>query len=224
MNNPVGLRILMTVGMIITTMAGVLAFAFMKFPDNLLVITASVALCGAIIFLVQRKEKAARFNVYYATVQEFGKPLYFGNLNAAFERDGTRFEVRFPRGKHSLFFTVRFYIPDSREKFSIQNRNFHTTHHDDCQIIVEAGLPPEYLLQSRNPAFLPSLLKQRQIRDEVLNYGASFWGRTSISFDEGAFELIWTPPVSEQIDGFYTVCQTAVIFHDELRKISENYR
>jgi hypothetical protein len=210
----------MITGVMIATTAGFLAFAFMKFPDSLLVIIPSVALCVAAVFLVQRKEKAARFNVYYATVQQFGKPVSFGNLDAAFERDGTRFDARFPRGKYSLFFTVSFYIPNSREKFSIQNRNFHTTHHDDCQIIGDAGLPPEYLLQSRNPAFLPYLLSKRQIRDEVLNYGASFWGRTSISFDDGAFELIWTPPVSEQIDGFYKVCQTAVVFHDELRKIS----
>jgi hypothetical protein len=89
-------------------------------------------------------------------------------------------------------------------------------------VIQDSPLPAEYLVQARNPEFIHALLKNRAVRDEILNYKASFWGRILISLDDGNFEMTWTPPVSEQIDGFYSVCQSAVVFHDELKKLSGN--
>ena len=220
MNNPVGLRILMVIIIMIATVAGTLAFAFMKFPDSLLVIIPSVAVGCLVVFLTQRQEKAARFNVYYATVQEIGMPISFGGDEAAFERNGTRFDVKFPKDKYNQVFKVNFFLPNIRRKFSIQNRTIATRFDNECQVIENSPLPSDFLVQAREPEFLLILLQNPTIRDEILNYKASFWGRILISLDDGNFEFVWAPPISEQIDGFSTVCHSAVVFHDELRKLT----
>lgn len=121
-----------------------------------------------------------------------------------------------------------FHLPNIRQKFSVQNKSPATAHYNDCFWIEEKDSPPpEFLLhsrkQSRNPDFLLQLLKNRQILDEILSYTASMWGRISFSFDDGSLELIWTPPMSEQFEGFERACRTAVTFHDELQKISDRY-
>jgi hypothetical protein len=121
---------------------------------------------------------------------------------------------------------VTFYLPNLRQKFSVQNKTLSTAHHDDCYWIPQENspLPEEYLLQARNPDFLLQLLENRRIRNEILNYNASMWtGNISFSFDDGDFELRWTPPVSEQIDGFQRVAHSAAVFHEELKKISVKY-
>jgi hypothetical protein len=222
MDNLLALRLLMGTVIMIATAAVILAFVFMKFPENAVVISFSVIVAAGVVFLVQKKERAARFEVYYSTVQELGKPISFNKNSASFERNGTRFDVDFPQGKHHQFFKVNFYLPNLREKFSIQNKSLATMHHSDCYWIQEdSPLPEEYLLQTTRPAFLLNFLKNPEIKNEVLNYNASLWGRISISLEDGSFEMIWTPPISEQIDGFQQVCRSAVIFHDELKKISE---
>jgi hypothetical protein len=211
---------MMTLVILIGTVGGVLSFAFLRFPENVIGIALSVAIIAGGVYFSQREEKKARFEIYYRTAQEFGKPLSFGNLDAAFERDGTRIDVDFPKGENSLFFKVNFRVPNLWQKFSIQNRTIATRYDDDCQVMMDSGLPQEYAVQARNPEFLLNLLKNRAVRDEILNYNATFWGRILIAFDDGDFEMIWTPPISEQIDGFYQICQSAAVFHDELKKIS----
>lgn len=205
----------------LATTAAILAFAYMKFPGNAVVIFFSVVITAGVVFFAQKKENAARFEAYYSTVQELGKPISFNKTSASFERNSTQFDVDFPYGKHRFFFKVNFYLPNLREKFSIQNKSLATTHHSDCYWIQEdSPLPPEYLLQTQNIDFLLNFLKKPEIKNEVLSYEASFWGRISISLEDGSFEMIWTPSASEQIDGFQRVCRSAVVFHDELKKLS----
>jgi hypothetical protein len=224
MDNVFALRMVLTAVILIASVAGTLAFAFMKFPDNAVVIGVLSVITAAVVFFVQKKEKSARLDVYYKTAQEFGTPASFSDLSGAFERNGTRIEVDFPQGKYSFFYKVNFYLPNLRQKFSVQNKSLATVHHNDCyRIEQDSPLPEEYLLQSRNPDFLLQLLKNTEILNEILSYKASMWGRISISFEDGNFEMIWTPPMSEQLDGFYRVCRTAVVFHDELQKISVRY-
>jgi len=221
MDNLIALRLVMSAVILAATTAAVLAFAFMKFPDNAVVILFAVAATAGAGFFIHKKEKAARFEVYYSTVQELGKPISYNKNSASFERNGTRFDVDFPQGEYKLFFKVNFYLPNIREKFSIQNKSLATTHHSDCYRIQEdSPLPEEYLLQTSHPAFLLNFLKNPEIKSEVLNYNASLWGRISISLEDGSFEMIWTPPISEQIDGFHQICRSAVIFHDELKKFA----
>lgn len=220
MNNTLATRFLLVAVIMIGTVGGVLAFAFMKFPDNAIVIALAVAVVSGGAYFSHRQDKKARFDIYYQTVQEFGTPVNFGKWDAAFERNGTRFDIDFPQGENSPFFKVNFHIPNLYHKFSVQNRTLATRYDDDCQVVLDSTLPQEYVVQARNPEFLLNFLKNRQIRDEILNYNASLWGRILIALDDGAFEMIWTPPVSEQIEGFYQICQSAVVFHDELKRIS----
>ena len=221
MNNVVVMRLLMTAVIMIATIIGFLGFYFLKFPENAVVAFFAVALGVSVPILLSRKEKSERFKIYYQTVEELGSPINFGNRDAAFERAGTRFDVEFPKGEHQQFFKVNFRIPNIRQKFSIQNRSLATSFHDDCQVIQESPLPPDYLVQADNPAFLLNFLQNRQILDEILNYKATFWGRILIALDHGDVEIVWTPPLSEQIDGFYQICRSAAVFHDELKRISE---
>lgn len=221
MNNPLPLRILMTVVIVLGTAAVIVALGFMKFPDYLFVIFFSVALGSGFIYFVIKKEQAARFKVYYSTVQELGTPISYNKHSAAFQHGETRFDIVFPKNEHHNAYHVTFYLPNLSQKFSIQNKTIATRYDSDCQIIQESPLPPEYLLQSRKPEFLLELLKIPDIRNEILNYGASFWGRFYVSFNDGSFEIEWVPPVGEQIDGIYTICRTAVVFHDELKKLQK---
>lgn len=227
MNNPVVLRTLMAFVMIITMGIGALALINLKFPENAIITGIAAAVLAGTIFFVIRREKAARYDVYFRTVEEFGRPIAYKKETAAFERDGTRFDIEFPRGEYHMYFLVTFHLPNLRQKFSIQNKTLSTVHHDDCYRIDEnqSPLPPEFLLQARNPEFLMKLLlENRRFRDEVTSFNASMWtGNISISLDDGDFALRWTPPISEQIDGFYGICHSAVVFHDELKKISVRY-
>lgn len=124
MDNLPALRFLMVAVMLIATTAGTLAFAFMKFPDNAVVIFFSVALIVVVVFFVQKKENAARFEAYYSTVQELGTPVSFNKYSASFERNGTRFDVDYPQGKNSMFFKVNFYVPKIKEKFPFKTNRW----------------------------------------------------------------------------------------------------
>lgn len=226
MNNPLALRIFMTLVMLVAMGVIALAFINMKYPDNAIVIAIASAALAGVVFYVVRKEKAARFDVYFRTVREIGSPISYNKETAAFERDGTRFEVEFPSGEYHMYFLISFRLANLRQKFSVQNKTLGTVHHDDCVWIAQENspLPEEYLLQARNPDFLLKLLENRRIRDEILNYNPSMWtGNVSFSFADGDCELRWTPPVSEQIDGFYRIAHSAAVFHDELKKISVKY-
>lgn len=216
--NPLGLRMAMAAAMMLATIVGFAAYAYMKFPENAVVISFAVAATAAIVFFVQRQENKARFNVYYATVQQFGTPVNFCNTESAFERDGTRFNIEYPQGKNQQFYKLNFYLSGIKQKFVIQNRTIASCYPDDCPFVENSPLPEDYAVQSRNPAFMLEFLKNREVLKEILSYKASFWGRVSISFEDGSFEMIWTPPISEQIEGFRQLCQTAVVFHDELKK------
>lgn len=226
MDNPLVLRTVMAFVVIITMGIAALALINLKFPDNAIISGIAAAVLAGTVFFVTRREKAARYDVYFRTVAELGRPIAYKKETAAFERDGTRFDIEFPSGEYHMYFLVTFRLPNLRQKFSIQNKTLGTVHHDDCYRIdeKESPLPPEFLLQARNPDFLLKLLENRRFRDEVTSFNASMWtGNISISLDDGDFALRWTPPLSEQIDGFYSVCHSAVVFHDELKNISVKY-
>jgi len=220
MENLLVSRLVTAFAIMILLTIGLLAFVYMKFPGNAVVAGLAAAVLIGLVWFVQKKEKTARFNAYYATAREFGAPVSFNKYDAAFERAGTRFDIEFPHGEDHTFFKVNFFIPKLYQKFLIQNRTLLTTFHDDCQLIEDSSLPPEYHVQSRDPEFLRGFLGNRQVHSEILNYNASFFGRILVSFDDGSFEMHWTPPISEQIDCFYRICQSAVVFHDELKKLA----
>lgn len=68
----------------------------------MIAVGAAVAAIIVINFLIRRKEKSAHFEIYYRTARKLGTPLSFADRNAAFEKNGTRFEAEFPEGEHSF--------------------------------------------------------------------------------------------------------------------------
>jgi hypothetical protein len=198
---------------------GYLAYEGLTFPFNYTVIAVSALAIIAHIYFLQRKEKAARFKAFYAVVQDFGKPVSFRNFDARFERGETVFDAEFPRHKHDMTFNVRFSITKLYESFIIQHREVFTKSIPGCNPVVPSPLPENFIVSSSSAEFLLNLLKNRRILDEIYNYPNKFLGRFIISFETGNFEIEWTPDINSQIADFYRVCQTAVVFHDELKKL-----
>lgn len=214
-------RIMLMLLILAAVAGGALAAAYVRFPDSLLIILPVAAALGGGIWFILRKERLARFEAFYSTVQEFGTPISFQNVEGAFERDGTRFDIAFPQGENHTYFRVKFFLPDIAEKFSIQNRTLATVYEPDCVDLSKEFLPEEYLVQARNAEFARELFENRLLLGEVLNYKASFWGGLKLGFADGSFDFQWVPPIADQVEGLYKVCRTAVVFHDELRKLAK---
>ena len=199
----------------------VYASTYLRFPASAFVIAACVGAFCAVIYFGSRREKTARLNIFYAAANDFGRPVSFDNHSASFERDGTEFDCRFPVGEDEHALRVGFYLVNLRHRFSIQHDHLFRKTLDGCGLIVSTNLSDDFLLQGEADGFLEDLLKNKNITDDLYNYPKSLMTALSIVFDEGRFQIQWAPPVGEQIDGFYQVCQTAAIFHDELKKISK---
>ena len=214
--------ILWRLSIIPTTMAACficfLAYRDLSVPFNFAVIAVCVGAIAGHAFYLQRKEKAARFDAFYAAATNFGKPGSFDNHFASFEREGTMFECEFPRDEHNTTFEVRFYLPKIYQRFVIQHNSLFKKSFPDCEPLQHPALDG-VLLASRNPDFLFKLLKNRNLASEIYNYPEKMLSRFWIVFDDGNFEISWTPNASDQIDGFYQICQTAVVFHDALKKL-----
>ncbi|MGC2235581.1 MAG: hypothetical protein WA584_05445 [Pyrinomonadaceae bacterium] len=200
------------------TLSGFLAYGYLRFPANAAVIAVLAGAIIAVVFFGSRAEKAARLKVFYAAANEFGAPVSFDNYSASFERNGICFECEFPRDKTNNRVKVRFYIPNVRQKFIIQHNALLKKELFDCQYLTSSPLPKDIFLSAGNQDFLLNLLKNKNILDEIYNYPAGFASGFSIVFDDGSFEIEKIPKFSEYHDGFYQLCQTAVVFHDELKK------
>jgi hypothetical protein len=207
------------------TFAVIYAIAYLKFPSNVVVAALGVSVAGGLLFYLARKEKKARFEIYYAAATDFGRPVSFTNHSASFERDGTQFDCGFPSGKYDTALKVNFYVPNVRQKFIIQHDSFNRKTLPGCGFVQSTLLSDDFYLQCEGIAqsenFLMNLLKNRNITNELYNYPKSMMTAFSIVFDDGSFEMHWTPPVNEQVDGFYRLCQTATVFHDELKKLAK---
>jgi hypothetical protein len=207
------------------TFAVIYAVGFLKFPSNVVVAALGVSVIGALLFYTTRKEKKARFEIYYRAATEFGRPISFDDYTAAFERDGTQFDCGFPSGKYDTALKVSFYVSNVRQRFIIQHDSFNRKTLPECGYVQSTTLSDDFYLQCEGSAqsedFLMNLLKNKNIAGELYNYPKSMMTTFSIVFDDGSFEMHWTPPASVQIEGFYQLCQTAAIFHDELKKLAK---
>jgi hypothetical protein len=221
MHNPLFLRIVLVIVTIAATLAGFLGFVKLNSPYGYLAAGVAAFFLLGTVFFVKRTEKSVRFQAFYAAVRDFGEPLFFNNYAAAFERNGTRFDASFAQGKYDPAFKIRFYIPHLREKFFILSRRVLIGVYEDCVRIQGSPLPDDYVQHSRNPEFFLRLLNNRKILSEILSYQHSIWESFNISFEDGDFEISYTPKISQQREGFYRVCSTAVVFHDELKALAE---
>jgi hypothetical protein len=222
MENLLFQRLLIAFTTIPATFAAIYAFAYLNFPANVVVTALGVGTIGALIYYSSRKERAARFNIYYSAANDFGRPVSFDNFTAAFERDGTQFDCSFPSGKYDTALKASFYVSNVRQSFIIQHDSFNRKTLPQCGLFNSTLAPGDFLLQCEAGAasenFLTNLLQNKNIASELEMYPKSMMTAFSIVFDDGSFEIAWTPGASEQIDGFYQVCRTAVAFHDELKK------
>jgi hypothetical protein len=221
MENLIHWRIAVVIVTLAGTVFGAFSFTFLTFPSNVVVIAVSVGAIIAVAFFNNRVVKSARLDVFYRTANDFGTPISFENHSASFERNGTRFEGEFPHDKHNNNLKVSFYIPNVREKFIIQHNALLKKELFDCKYLESSPLPSDIFLSAGNQDFLLNLLKNKNILNEIYNYPAKVFSGFSIVFDDGSFEIERVPKISEQVDGFYQVCQTAVVFHDELKKFAK---
>jgi hypothetical protein len=221
MENLVAWRFSLIPTMIVAALIGIFAYKNLSAPFNFAVIAVAVAAIGAHVYFLQRKEKAARFEVFYAAVQDFGTPVSFSDTEASFERNGTVFNAQFPKDEYHTTFIVSFSIAKVPEKFVIHHRGYITQSTDECFLLEPSPLPEYFKAGSRNIEFLSNLLKNQKLLDELNSYPDTFAGRFVVFFEDGYCEIEWTPKANEQIDGFYKICQTAVLFHDELKKLAK---
>lgn len=226
MENLLFQRLLIVFVTIPATFAAIYAVGFLKFPANVVVAAVSIGAIGALIFYSSRKERAARFDVYYSAANDFGRPVSFDNYTAAFERDGTQFDCSFPSGKYDTALKASFYVSNVRQSFIIQHDSFNRRTLAQCGLFNAYHLSGDFHLQCEAGAasenFLTALLQNKNIAGELEMYPKSMMTAFSIVFDDGSFEIAWTPGASEQISGFYQVCRTAVAFHDELKKLAKS--
>jgi hypothetical protein len=225
MDNMVFQRIFIAFLTIPATFAVIYAVGYLKFPSNVILAAVGVSIIGGLLFYMTRKERAARFETYYSAATDFGRPISFDGYSAAFERDGTQFDCGFPSSKNDTALKVNFYVSNVRQRFIIQHDSINRKTMPECGYVKSTFLSDDFYLQCEGSAqsedFLMNLLKNRNIAGELYNYPKSMMTAFSIVFDDGSFEIHWTAPAGEQSDGFYKLCRTATVFHDELKKLAK---
>lgn len=218
MDNLMSMRIMLTIVLLLGSALAIIAAVFWSFPLNVVgVVIAVLSIIGAVYFSM-KAEKKARFDAFYAAIEPFGTPLSFDNYSAAFEKDGTRFEITYPQGENESSLKINFFLSNFRERFIIQHQEIFMKSLPGCNFLQNSPLAPDVHLQAQNLEFLWRFVQIPAIRNEIYEYPATMFGRFRITFDDGNFELEWTPKFSEQTDGVYKICKTAVVFHDELKK------
>ncbi len=122
MDNLVTMRIMVTVVLLLGSALAIVAAVYWSFPLNVVgVVIAVLAMVGAGYF-ASKAEKKAKFDAFYSAIEPFGTPLSFDTYSAAFEKDGTRFEITYPRGENESSLKINFFLPNFRERFIIQHQ------------------------------------------------------------------------------------------------------
>ena len=150
-----------------------------------------------------------------------------------FERENTMFEAKIKRlnvpindvGITKTDYEVRFNLPNLRETFGIQDKptflKKSTEYSLDYQPVIIPAIPADIILHSFNPQFLLSLLEKKHIAAEIYKYLNSDCKEFRIAF-ERAFVITWNfsrvDSMQTEAEKFEQICQTAVVFYDELSK------
>ena len=95
-------------------------------------------------------------------------------------------------------------------------------------------MPKDFIFYSLNPQFMSNLLQSEKIRSEIYKYQKKFSREFSVAFVYGSFTVTWhrapndgsdeiswnvkdeTP--DDEVRRLAQICQTAVVFYDELTK------
>lgn len=157
----------------------------------------------------------------------------FGNVISAdamrFERNQTIFDAKIellsnPLGSSAkeTLFSVQFNLPNLQEKFFIQHRSVFSKYSDDCLPILLSVAPKDFIFHSPNAQFLLSLLEKEKILAEIYSYPSDWLNLFRITFENGVFIITWKNSGNlarnnpERLQKLQQICQTAVIFYDEL--------
>lgn len=219
MENLIAMRVTLVIVIMLAIGLGFVAVMYWSFPMNVGGVIIAVAAVITLTYFSSKAEKLARFDAFYSAIQNYGTPLSFDNYTASFERNGTRFEINFPQGENETALKINFFLSGNHQRFIIQHQAILMKSLPDCPYLQNSPLSPDFHLYAQNPDFLVRFVQIPAIRDEIYEYPSGFFSHFQLSFDAGSFEMAWTPKMSEQSEGVYKICKTAVVFHDELKKL-----
>ncbi len=219
MENLVVMRITLVIVILLAVALGIIAGAYWSFPMNVGGVILAVAATIAVTYFSAKAEKRARFEAFYGAIRNFGTPLSFDNYSGAFERNGVRFEINFPQGENDTALKINFFVSGNNQRFIIQHEGLILKLLPDCPHLNTSLLSSDYHLNAKDTDFLLRFVQIPAIREEIYGYPSSFFSKMVITFDAGNFELLWTPKMSEQAEGVYKICKTAIVFYDELKKL-----
>lgn len=178
-------------------------------------------------------------------ISKFGKVIsieaVYRKRLIKFERNGTLFDIKVVpawegdrESDDVTVNTVQFSIPNHREKFFIHHKSFFSSKTYEACESVPVVMPNDFIFYSLNPQFLANLVTKDNIRNEIYKYQKKFSREFSVAFvygsltvtwhrapDDGSDEISWnvkdeTP--NEEVRRLGQICQTAVVFYDELTK------
>lgn len=119
---------------------------------------------------------------------------------------------------------IQFSLPNTHEQFYIQKSKllFLFKKTSECPK-VKLTMPKDFLFHSRNPQFLANLIAKDNIRGEIYKYQSAM--EFGFAFEHGIFTLTCHrdfkfdgESVEIEAEGLEQICQTAVVFYDELAK------
>ena len=184
---------------------------------------------------IKRQEKANLMEekVLPELISKFGKVISIEAANydrsIQFERHGTIFDVKVTStsdgsGANGTKNIVQFSLLNLREKFYIHHKSFFSSKtFEECQL-VPVTMPDDFIFYSLNPQFLLDLMQNEKIRNEIYKYQKKYCNQFSIAFENSLLTVTWSPMEYEhesphdEAQKLEQICQTAVIFYDELAK------
>ena len=160
---------------------------------------------------------------------KFGKAVSVSADALRFVRDETIFdavvksvEIILPESNITpIEFEVRFNLPNLKEKFFIQHKSVFSEYSADCEPILLSAMPDDFIFHSLNSQFLLSLLEKRRVFNEIDKYPSDWGNQFRIAFENNVFIISWKfTPLKERYkaEKLEQICQTAVVFYDELSK------
>lgn len=157
---------------------------------------------------------------------KFGKSISVSADALRFECEETIFEAKITSAESSDItsteFEVRFNLPSLQEKFFIQHKSAFSKYSADCEPLLLSAMPDDFIFHSLNSQFLLTLLEKEKILTELDKYPGSWLNQFfRIAFENNVFIISWAfigLHERNKIQKLEQICQTAVVFYDELTK------
>lgn len=163
-----------------------------------------------------------------------------------FERNGTLFELNVipfsrtdPAFPKELKMEIQCSVPNLREQFYIQHDtlfDFSLFKNPSSCEEIQLPMPKDFVFHGDNPQFLANLVAKDKIRGEIYKYQKKVSREFCINFaggfltvtwvrgrDDGSDTISWddsweSESPEDELKRLGQICQTAVVFYDELAK------